>query len=134
MTSKSSKTISAVCLIAGLTGAANIASAVLLSGDDKTGAGHVSGYLTVHDDETKWSLKVTDLEGEGESAYAKIVIERDNHSDTEIRSSKTDGEGDVVNFTGERNLSRTSAAKVYACVDRDLKSDVCTLIETVDEH
>ncbi|MET0389228.1 MAG: hypothetical protein ABW321_24865 [Polyangiales bacterium] len=119
--------------VAGLTLAASAASAVVISDEDGSHAARVTGFVTVHDDTTKWSLRVTDTRGEGYGAYAKIVIDRDEHSDNEIRSDKTDHEGDTITFTGDKHYSRTRGAKVYVCVDRQHDSDTCTRIEHVKE-
>lgn len=134
MTLETKRALTLAGVLSGLLAIAGTASAVVISGEDKTNGCHVSGFVTVHDDETHWSLKITDIEGEGYGAYAKIVIDRDNHSDNEIKSSKTDSEGDIVSFSGTKHYARSRGAKVYACVDRDRRSDTCTLIEHVDEN
>jgi hypothetical protein len=120
-------------VISVVTGLAGPASAVVISGEDSSGACHVSGFLTVHDDRTQWSLKVTDIKGEGYGAYAKIVVEREGRSDTELHSSKTDDEGDTIAFNGTRKYAGTKSAKLYACVD-DRNSDHCSLVEHVKEN
>lgn len=133
MTHRLTKGLVVASALAGLGVLATAASAVVIADQDSSDSVRVTGFVTVHDDTTKWSLRVTDIRGEGYGGYAKIVIDRDDHSDNEIRSDKTDHDGDTIEFTGDKHYSRTRGAKVYACVDRQHDSDTCTRIEHVKE-
>jgi len=113
-----------------VTGSARAAD---IESDDESGACHLSGSLSVHDDETHWSAIVSDLLGEGNDCYARLVIQRNERSDSELRSFKTNAESDNVAWDGTRKRAQTTGATLYVCVDRGVEGDDCTEVYHVDE-
>jgi hypothetical protein len=102
--------------------------------DDASSSCHVAGNMAVHDDKTSWSLVVSDLTGEGNDCYARIVIHRSTRADSEVRSFQTHGQDDGVAFDGTRLRTETTGATLYACVDRGADGDDCTEVDHVEEN
>lgn len=123
-----------LCVAGSLVAITGSAYAADIDSDDASGACHVTGTMSVHDDETNYSVIVSDLTGEGSDCYARVVIERIGRSDSELRSFKTTGENDTVTFHGTRLRSQTTGATLFACVDRGEEGDECTEIYHVDEN
>jgi hypothetical protein len=109
------------------------ARAMDIDSDDDNGACHLTGSMAVHDDETSWTIGISDLTGEGDDCYARIVIQRVGRADTEVRSFKTHGQGEDTSFTGRRTRAQTTGATLYACIDRGAEGDDCTEVGHLDE-
>lgn len=123
-----------VIVAGGLVALSGSARAADIDADDASSSCHLTGSLSVHDDETNYSVIVSDLTGEGDDCYARLVILRDGRSDAEVRSFKTDGENDTVSFHGTRVRAQTTGATLYACVDHGLEGDDCTEVYHVEEN
>lgn len=110
------------------------AFAANIDGTDKTGGCRVYGTLNVHADTTTWNLTVVDAKQDGNAAYAKVVVDRNNLPDAEFRSANAAPAGSSVNFPGNTKQSGTRGAKVLACIDKNNQPDTCTQIAYVAEN
>jgi hypothetical protein len=121
-------------IAAGIGALTGTAFAADIDADDISGACHLSGTMSVHDDETRWSVSVSDLRGEGYGCYARVVIERSARSDSEVRSFKTHGDTQNIAFNGSRRRTQTTAATLYLCVDGGEEGDDCTEVLHAEEN
>jgi hypothetical protein len=104
---------------------------VYASGVDRCGGNVGScaeGGVSVYKDVTDWSLTVLDYMKDGNCAYAKMIIDRNNRSDTEIRSPNACGQGNTTSFNGNVQYSGTRGARLEVCIDKNNLPDQCTKI------
>lgn len=120
-----------VCLITGVALLGNIvypkvsfASSVDKCGSDSDGS-CVKGSVSVKKDRTNWNLTVKDNKKDGHCAYAKMIIDRNNWRDEEIRSSNACGEGNSASFPGNVQYSHTRGARLEVCLDKNNRPDPC---------
>jgi hypothetical protein len=112
----------------------NISSAVSFSWRcGVNGASCVQGSMTVHRDNTRWSLTVLDNKADGHCAYAKVVIDRSLLPDPSFRSGNACPKGNTFSFPGNRSYSRTRGAWIYSCIDISNAPDQCSRILYVPE-
>jgi hypothetical protein len=105
-----------------------IVSASAGSVDRCAGGSCVNGSISVHKDKINWNFTVKDNKKDGNCAYAKVIVDRNNLPDKESRSPNVCGEGKTGSFNGDLQYSGTRAARVEACVDLNNRPDSCTLI------
>lgn len=84
------------------------------------------GSMSVSHDVTEWTLTITDYKADGNCAYAKVIVDRNNKDDEEFRSLNVCGNDRSWSFNGDVQYSGTRGARLELCVDRNNRPDVCS--------